>query len=110
MVRDGFMSKIRKIGIVLILSGFCLSLVSFNYAHGYTPGLGLIGNILGEERTPTSRIIIISELGKADLKYRYRPMYIVIFGETILYKYIVALSIVLILIGLGIFLPLRLME
>jgi uncharacterized membrane protein len=102
------MNRKRKIGIVLILLGFCLPLVSFNYADGYKQNLGLIGNIVGVQPPPERPSFNIGHkfLGEEKYKrelreYQYKPMYIVIFGQTILYKNVVALGIVLIFIGVG---------
>ena len=41
------MSKAKKIGVILILVGICLPLVSLGFVSNYHPSLGIIENIQG---------------------------------------------------------------
>jgi uncharacterized membrane protein len=109
------MSKAKKIGIVLILVGICLPVISLGFASGYYPTRGLIGNIqsmeiiLREESyilTPWSEDTIdTGDTGRIikeeDITNNFEPVPVKS-KIAIPYKYIFAVGIVLVFSGIGI--------
>ena len=112
------MSKAKKIGIVLILIGICLPIVSLGFASNYYPRLGLIRNIQMME------IVLRPELLGNNIITDFQPIkevppekkpkelksndWEIVKEEPIKpkiaipYKYIFALGVVLIFAGIGI--------
>jgi len=108
----GSNTNAKKVGVVLILVGFCLPLVLFNFASGYNPRAGILWSIpkmkltlktdnlaLFREQRPAR----ISEIPPSEERLRYvypfpkeDSIYI------IPYKYPLSIGIILIFAGIGI--------
>ncbi len=105
------MSRSRKIGIIFILIGFTLPLVLFAFASDYYPGAGILGSL------SMMKLVISEEIRCSNIKVEpgslksfkeasecgilKGPDPIIKRERAIPYKYILAIGIILISIGIG---------
>lgn len=105
------MSKIKKVGVILIIIGICLPIIFLAFASPYYPNVGLIYNIqtmkivLREERfTKTEYLGTLEDLKEQKQRPEQPPQEIKVRipEKTIPYKYIFAFGVILIFTGIGI--------
>jgi hypothetical protein len=106
----GKMSKVKKIGIVLILVGICLPVITLGFTSGYSRNAGLIGNIQrmeivlipGEKPSPVPAPPNAPPPERGLLRFDDIPIIKPIKPElAIPYKYIFAFGVVLVFAGIG---------
>jgi hypothetical protein len=84
------MNKARKIGIVLLLVGFCLPFAAFPLVDNYSPHESIMTNIAGMEIVLKEQKLIVNGDG---LKIEER--------KSIQYRHIFLLGVVLVFTGAG---------